>query len=49
LDESLEFHQQILDVLRQPLEDGSIAISWSAAEVHFSYSVILILAMNTHR
>jgi magnesium chelatase family protein len=46
LDELPEFHRSTLEVLRQPLEDGFIAISRSAAKVQFPCSFMLIAAMN---
>jgi magnesium chelatase family protein len=46
LDELPEFHRSTLEVLRQPLEDGTIAISRSAAKVEFPCSFMLIAAMN---
>ncbi|MDR1590889.1 MAG: YifB family Mg chelatase-like AAA ATPase [Puniceicoccales bacterium] len=46
LDELPEFRRSTLEVLRQPLEDGTIAISRSAAKVEFPCSFMLIAAMN---
>jgi magnesium chelatase family protein len=46
LDELPEFCRSTLEVLRQPLEDGFIAISRSAARVQFPCSFMLIAAMN---
>ncbi|MDR1906954.1 MAG: YifB family Mg chelatase-like AAA ATPase [Puniceicoccales bacterium] len=46
LDELPEFRRSTLEVLRQPLEDGFIAISRSAAKVQFPCSFMLIAAMN---
>jgi magnesium chelatase family protein len=46
LDELPEFRRSTLEVLRQPLEDGFIAISRSAAKVQFPSSFMLIAAMN---
>ncbi|MDR1434970.1 MAG: YifB family Mg chelatase-like AAA ATPase [Puniceicoccales bacterium] len=46
LDELPEFRRSTLEVLRQPLEDGCVAISRSAAKVQFPCSFMLIAAMN---
>jgi magnesium chelatase family protein len=46
LDELPEFRRSTLEVLRQPLEDGFISISRSAAKVEFPCSFMLIAAMN---
>ncbi|MDR0418472.1 MAG: YifB family Mg chelatase-like AAA ATPase [Puniceicoccales bacterium] len=46
LDELPEFRRSTLEVLRQPLEDGFIAISRSAAKVQLPCSFMLIAAMN---
>jgi magnesium chelatase family protein len=46
LDELAEFRRSTLEVLRQPLEDGFIAIPRSAAKVQFPCSFMLIAAMN---
>jgi len=46
LDEIAEFPTQVLEVLRQPLEDGKIAISRASGTINFPARFTLIAAMN---
>src|SRR5262249_60269553 len=46
LDELPEFGQPALDVLRQPLEDGTVTISRAQGSVTFPAKVMLVGAMN---
>ncbi len=46
LDELPEFHRNVLEVLRQPLEDGAVTISRAAASLTFPCQFILVGAMN---
>lgn len=46
LDELLEFSRGVLDVLRQPLEEGSVTIARAARTTKFPARFILIGAMN---
>lgn len=46
LDELLEFKREVLDVLRQPLEDGKVTISRAQATLTFPSRFMLVAAMN---
>ncbi len=46
LDELPEFHRSVLEVMRQPLEDGFVTISRAAGSSVFPSRTILVAAMN---
>ena len=46
LDELPEFHRNVLEVLRQPIEEGQVTVSRAAASVTFPCRFMLVAAMN---
>ncbi len=46
LDEILEFKRSVLEGLRQPLEDGSVALTRVSASLRYPARVMLVAAMN---
>jgi magnesium chelatase family protein len=46
LDEAPEFHRNVLDALRQPLESGGVVIARAAAQAVFPARFTLVLAAN---
>ncbi len=46
LDEMPEFHRNVLEVMRQPLEDGVVTISRAAISVTFPCQFMLVASMN---
>jgi magnesium chelatase family protein len=46
LDELPEFHRDVLEVLRQPLEEGGVTVSRAAQSVKFPARFSLVAAMN---
>lgn len=46
LDELPEFHKNVLEVLRQPLEDGVVTLSRAAVSLTYPSSFMLVAAMN---
>ncbi len=46
LDEMLEFNRRVLEVLRQPIEEGRVTIARAARTAHFPARFMLVGAMN---
>ena len=46
LDELPEFNRKTLEVLRQPLEEGQVTISWALRSTTFPAEFVLVAAMN---
>ena len=49
LDEFPEFPRDVLEILRQPLEEGSVTLSRAAMTLHLPSSIMLVAAMNPCR
>jgi magnesium chelatase family protein len=46
LDELPEFRRNVLEVMRQPLEDGNITVSRTLGSINYPAGVMLVAAMN---
>lgn len=46
LDELPEFNRRTLEVLRQPLEDGTVTISRAMGSLTFPANLMMVAAMN---
>ena len=49
LDELPEFHRDVLEVMRQPLEDGTVTVSRASGTMHLPARFQLVCAMNPCR
>ena len=46
LDELPEFKRNVLEVMRQPLEDGNITVARALESINYPASFMLVAAMN---
>ena len=49
MDELPEFHRNVLEALRQPLEDGYVTVSRVNRSIRFPSKLMLVCAMNPRR